>query len=92
MLKGSAMSLSSFSPSECIVGIETGHLLKCTLDRYTDLKTTSSSPRLANPIVFEYTPHVGAVESIALSPYHRKAFLSASRDGTAKLYNTLSVS
>ena len=49
------------------------------------------SSLLANPIVFEYAAHMGSVESIAMSPHQRKAFLTASKDGTAKLFSTLMV-
>ena len=43
----------------------------------------------ASPLSFKYVPHAGPVYTARFSPFHRNVFLSASTDGSIRLYNQL---
>ena len=43
----------------------------------------------ASPLTFSYHPHAGPVYAARFSPFHRNVFLSASTDGSLRLYNQL---
>lgn len=76
-----------------LVGTETGGIFKCT--RMNAVQPTSKKlsvvPQMNNdnPIVFSYIPHVGPVQQISVSPFHRNLFLTCGTDGTVRLYNQL---
>lgn len=44
----------------------------------------------ASPLTFCFQPHSGPVYAARFSPFHRNVFLSASTDGSIRLYNQLS--
>ena len=86
---GTAMSFSHEDESLFVVGTESGLVLKCStlstelpLDRGIKIQFRS-------PITLVYNSHNGPVYDVHFSPVHRNLFLTASTDGTIRLYNTL---
>ncbi|KAG8554930.1 hypothetical protein GDO81_003934, partial [Engystomops pustulosus] len=84
------LSSSRFDPSVFVVGVEGGHLLKCsTAVQTAALTSMASSIPLKAPAQFTFSPHGGPVYCVDCSPFHRNLFLSAGTDGHAHLYSML---
>ena len=86
---GTAMSFSHEDESTFVVGSESGLVLKCsTLS--TELPLDKGIKiQFRSPITLVYNSHNGPVYDVDFSPSHRNLFLTASTDGTIRLYNTL---
>ncbi|RKO91845.1 WD40-repeat-containing domain protein [Blyttiomyces helicus] len=91
-LGGTALSFSKENAMEYIAGTEGGYLLKCTTANATPIaaqRKDGKVPKLSNPVLIAYSPHVGPVQSVACSPFHRNLFLSTGSDGNLRLYSAL---
>ncbi|XP_029469028.1 WD repeat-containing protein 34 isoform X2 [Rhinatrema bivittatum] len=67
-----SLSTSKFDPSLFIVGMEGGHLLKCSAAvEKAAVSKDSCSIVLKAPAQFTYFPHGGPVHSVDCSPFHR---------------------
>ncbi|KAG8447982.1 hypothetical protein GDO86_015184 [Hymenochirus boettgeri] len=67
-------SFSHFDPSQFVVGVEGGYLLKCSASSQTlAAVSTDSSISLKAPAQFTFSPHRGPVYSVDCSPFHRYA-------------------
>ena len=51
--------------------------------------TPTKPLRYGSPTTFELEKHSGPVFAVAFSPFHRHLLLTASSDGSARLYNVL---
>eukprot|EP00668_Euglena_longa_P011929 GGOE01014350.1.p1 GENE.GGOE01014350.1~~GGOE01014350.1.p1 ORF type:complete len:562 (-),score=150.35 GGOE01014350.1:218-1903(-) len=91
----SAVTVKTEAPtleSVVILGTETGGVCRAALKpaqimEGASAKTTHVRITLADPVNFRYESHQGPVQQIHCSPFHRNLFLSASSDGTLKLFN-----
>ena len=86
---GTAISFSHEDDTVFVVGTESGLVLKCTtlsselpLDKGVKIQFRS-------PVTLVYSAHNGPVYDVDFSPAHRNLFLTASTDGTIRLYSTL---
>jgi WD40 repeat protein len=87
------ISWPKFHSSDYILGTETGYVLRCNSQAAVNIKADMTTPTsLSNVVTFSYAPHVGPVECISFSPFHRNLFLTCSNDGTVHLYHILSYS
>ncbi|KAH9275237.1 hypothetical protein BASA83_002472 [Batrachochytrium salamandrivorans] len=86
-----SFSVSKHMPQEYILGTESGHIIKCTTTSAVEISSKQKEVvgRLPNPVVFAYSSHVGPVQTIIHSPFHRNLFLSCGSDGSLRLYNQL---
>ena len=87
-----SIAFSCENNSTFVTGTDSGGVLKCALK--------SDSPRLvggatgidlgeSSPVMLPFAAHGGPVYSVASSPFHRNMFLTASTDGTVRLYSHL---
>ncbi|KAL2911783.1 WD repeat-containing protein 34 [Polyrhizophydium stewartii] len=86
------VSVSRYNQQEYIVGTEAGHILKYSLSALTSVsaKTRDAPPtKPSHPVLLGFTPHVGPVQTVAFSPFHRNLFLSCGSDGLLRLFNQL---
>eukprot|EP00743_Colponemidia_sp_Colp-15_P005399 GILK01005803.1.p1 GENE.GILK01005803.1~~GILK01005803.1.p1 ORF type:complete len:531 (-),score=70.77 GILK01005803.1:74-1624(-) len=82
------VSFSCEDRSACVVGSEGGLLLKCFLPMETKhSKQDKADALLPNPTVFQFEPHLGPVQALEFSPFHRNVFLSCSTDGFVRLFH-----
>lgn len=89
-----SVSFSCENNTTFISGTDSGGIVKCALK--------SDVPRLkgvaavdlgeSSPVQLAFQPHGGPVYSVACSPFHRNFFLTASTDGTVRLYSHLETS
>nr|XP_033816093.1 WD repeat-containing protein 34 isoform X1 [Geotrypetes seraphini] len=85
-----SLSISKFDPSLFIVGMEGGHVLKCSASvEKAALSKDPCSVLLKAPAQFTYFPHGGPVHCVDCSPFHRNLFLSVGTDGQTHLYSML---
>jgi WD40 repeat protein len=98
---GTSMSLNYFDSSTFVVGTEGGQIHKCVLPRFSigwffffyfpkisaDFKKSTPT----NCISFNYEEHIGPVNYIHFSPFHRNVFLSGGSDTNLRIYNLLKV-
>lgn len=61
-----------------VVGLESGLVLKCSLELLE-----------SNPVTFVYEAHKGPVYSVDWSPFHRNIFLTCSTDQSCRIYHSL---
>ncbi|TPX32217.1 hypothetical protein SmJEL517_g04624 [Synchytrium microbalum] len=71
-----------------IVGTETGFVLKCGAAG-TRISDKNEDAPLSNPIIFGFNSHLGPVNSISCSPFHRNLFLTCGNDREVRLYTAL---
>ncbi|KAJ3416873.1 WD repeat-containing protein 34 [Chytridiales sp. JEL 0842] len=91
-LGGTCISISNENKNEYMVGTESGLVFKCNTASVTPLdayKKGDREVRYANPINAGYATHIGPVNAVSCSPFHRNLFLTCGSDGTAKLVNKL---
>jgi len=55
------------------------------------IQQSSESIQTINPTDFHYTRHVGPIQNVECSPFHRSLFLTCGSDGTVRLYSFLQV-
>lgn len=53
------------------------------------IQQSSESIQTINPTDFHYTRHVGPIQNVECSPFHRSLFLTCGSDGTVRLYSFL---
>jgi WD40 repeat protein len=85
-------NMTSLLPKRFVVGTDSGGVLKCALqDGGASRLTTASGGELceSSPVTLPFGAHGGPVYAVACSPFHRNFFLTASTDGTVRLYSHL---
>lgn len=78
-----AFSDQTLGAQQVFLGTEGGRILRSSGDDVT--QNTSN----IQPTFFQYHPHVGAVTSIAPSPFHRNLFVCVGADGGIRFFNAL---
>ncbi|KAJ8329771.1 WD repeat-containing protein 34 [Batrachochytrium dendrobatidis] len=85
-----SISVSTHNTQDYLIGTESGHVLKCTLANVTQiLPKQEVKGSLPNVVSLAYMSHVGPVQSISQSAFHRNVFITCGSDGTIRLYNQL---
>ncbi|KAI8926392.1 WD40-repeat-containing domain protein [Entophlyctis helioformis] len=86
-----SVAFSKLSPHDFFLGTEAGHVFKCTSQHAAQIapKQREQGSKAPSPIQFAYASHVGPVQTIAHSPFHRNLFLTCGTDGNVRLYNQL---
>jgi len=51
------------------------------------IQQSSEAIQTINPTDFHYTRHVGPIQNVECSPFHRSLFLTCGSDGTVRLYS-----
>eukprot|EP00842_Homolaphlyctis_polyrhiza_P004856 jgi/Hompol1/5371/HPOL_001197-RA len=86
-----ALSTSKYHSQECLLGTEIGHVLKCSM--VSVAQASNQKPQImdkpGNPVLLAFGMHVGPVQWISCSPFHRNLFLSCASDGAMHLYSQL---
>jgi WD40 repeat protein len=75
------------SSDEFLVGTETGYVLLCSLDNFSACDIKVQQEVFNNCVIRTYEPHIGAVLSVACSPFSDQ-FLTCSTDGAVRLYDS----
>lgn len=97
LLGGTSLDFTRDRKTNCIIGTESGHVLKCDLAltqnasilKKSRASETSASSN-ANLVSFTYSPgHTGPVCWVSASPFNRNRFLSCGSDGQLRLYDIL---
>ncbi|KAI9345816.1 WD40-repeat-containing domain protein [Zopfochytrium polystomum] len=88
-LGGTAMTVSKENKTDCIVGTETGFVVRCSLNNVTLTDGVQKDGRLANPIQAGHTSHSSTVTGLSFCPAHRNLFLSCGADGVLRLHHKL---
>ncbi|KAI8999527.1 WD40-repeat-containing domain protein [Gaertneriomyces semiglobifer] len=93
VLGATGFTLSKENPTQYTIVTEGGYVAKCTttlaIDGASVRLDEKGRPQYPNPIQNAYQPHVGPVNSVAYSPFHRNLLLTAGSDGEIRLYNIL---
>jgi len=55
------------------------------------IQQTSENYQTINPTDFHYIRHVGPIQNVECSPFHRSLFLTCGSDGTVRLYSFFQV-
>jgi WD40 repeat protein len=92
ILGGTCLSFTRDQKAICLIGTESGNVLKCdtSLAQVMSTKMKPGDPLTGNIVSFTFFPaHTGPVQSIAASPFDRNVFLSCGSDGQLRMYNVL---
>lgn len=78
--------------STVLVATEAGNVYKTSIKPASIMegasaKSTQVRVTLNDPVNFKYEVHHGPVQQLHCSPFHRNLFLTASSDGSVKMYN-----
>ncbi|KAI8898674.1 WD40-repeat-containing domain protein, partial [Globomyces pollinis-pini] len=94
----SSLGLTTFtsvsqSVNDFLVGTETGFILRYSNKlAHQVTKTSKRDFTEPNPITFTFSSHIGPIQAISYSPFHRNLFLSAGSDGLVHLHHILAPS